>query len=55
MMDQAQIDAVVRSKTAQAQEKLKKARQSEGGPTLVQLGEVRRLLDQAIKAMDPGA
>jgi hypothetical protein len=54
-MDQQQIDALVRSRTAQAQEKLGKARRREGGPTLVQLAEVRRLLDQAIKAMDPDA
>jgi hypothetical protein len=51
-MDQTQIDAVVRRCTAQAQEKLKKARQAEGGPTLARLAEVRRLLDQAIRAME---
>jgi hypothetical protein len=54
-MDQAQIDALVRARTAQAQDKLRKARNREGGPTLVQLAEVRRLLDQAIAAMDPDA
>jgi hypothetical protein len=42
---------VVRSCTAQAQEKLSKARRREGGPTLVQLAEVRRLVDRAIAAM----
>lgn len=51
-MDQQQTDAVVRASVAQAQEKLKKARQREGGPTLVQLGEVRRLVDRAIRAME---
>jgi hypothetical protein len=50
-MDQQQTDALVRSLTAQAQEKLKKARQREGGPALIQLAEVRRLLDRAIVAM----
>jgi len=52
-MDQQQIDAVVRSCTAQASDKLRKARNREGGPTLVQLAEVRRLMDQAIRAMAP--
>lgn len=50
-MDQQQRDAVVRACTAQASEKLKKARQRDGGPTLVQLAEVRRILDRAIEAM----
>jgi len=50
-MDQQQRDAIVRSSVAQAQEKLKKARQREGGPTLVQLAEVRRLVDRAIEVM----
>lgn len=54
-MDQQQIEALVRSRCAQAQEKLSKARRREGGPTLVQLAEVRRLVDQAIAAMSQGA
>jgi hypothetical protein len=48
-MDRRQHEAVVRATTAQAQEKLGKARRQDGGPTLIQLAEVRRLMDRAVE------
>jgi uncharacterized protein YicC (UPF0701 family) len=57
-MDQQQHKAVVRASLAQAAEKIKKARNREGGPTVVQLAEVLRLVNRAVEHQalieDPG-